>query len=202
MANEGPGFTPQNITTDADFTSYVQNYFPDFSEDDISSVLDLYASSEDTNPSAANYSTLGYAGPSALELSGFANGQQQRANVRVLNKTIYSEHLLTFTGRICKLKSHSSARLTGFPMRSPKHGNMNSQSLQRNMGLTLDPTSLAVENMETSPTISLLHSRVSQNPVTIDNMGINTYILSIHLGKFHHPRQPPNFSGVGVRLIL
>lgn len=88
MANEGPGFTPQNITTDADFTDYIQNYFPDFSEDDISSVLDMYPSSEDTNPSATNYSTLGYTGPSALEMSGFANGQQQRANVCIFNKSL------------------------------------------------------------------------------------------------------------------
>jgi carboxylesterase type B len=43
-ANEGPGFVPQNITTEADIESWLQGTFPMFTSDDVSKVLLHYPS--------------------------------------------------------------------------------------------------------------------------------------------------------------
>jgi hypothetical protein len=84
-ANEGAQFTPQNIATTSDFLAYIERYFSGFSADDIAMVQEMYPSNTMTNPNAIKFSTLENTGPSALEISPFANGQQQRAYVSSSN---------------------------------------------------------------------------------------------------------------------
>ncbi|KIM98286.1 hypothetical protein OIDMADRAFT_167121 [Oidiodendron maius Zn] len=80
-ANEAqPWFTPKGIVTSADFENFFREVFPLFSDSDFSKLKEVYPSSGDTNPHMTNYSTLGYTGPTALTMSGWANGEQQRVN--------------------------------------------------------------------------------------------------------------------------
>ncbi|KAH0363182.1 carboxylesterase type B, partial [Aureobasidium melanogenum] len=80
-ANEGPLFVPQNITTEADLVSWLELTFPLFSNDDIAKVLLYYPSSNASDSSSAvDFATLGNMGPTALNESSLATGQQQRAD--------------------------------------------------------------------------------------------------------------------------
>ncbi|KAL8733069.1 MAG: hypothetical protein Q9181_003724, partial [Wetmoreana brouardii] len=80
-ANEGPLFTPQNIATEEDFVSFLRNTFPLFTEDDISRVLLYYPSSnESVSTDMPSYATSGDTGATALNVSTFGSGQQQRAD--------------------------------------------------------------------------------------------------------------------------
>lgn len=82
-ANEGVGFTPQNIKTEADFIAFLRTTFSLFTEADIARVLEVYPSTPaPVNPADALYATNGRTGPTALNQSSFGTGQQQRANVR------------------------------------------------------------------------------------------------------------------------
>lgn len=76
-------FTPQNITTEDDFIEFVQFLFPMFTQSDVDQVLEYYpitASSDSANPTL--FATDGTGNPTAVEMSPWASGQQQRANVR------------------------------------------------------------------------------------------------------------------------
>ncbi|KAL8628171.1 hypothetical protein Q9189_006107 [Teloschistes chrysophthalmus] len=84
-ANEGPLFVPQGIETEDDFLAFLRLTFPLFTDDDIARVL-LYYPSPSPNPSTnisipttPNYATTGTTPPTALNVSTFATGQQQRA---------------------------------------------------------------------------------------------------------------------------
>ncbi|KAJ4523313.1 hypothetical protein HRR78_000809 [Exophiala dermatitidis] len=80
-ANEGPSFTPQNITTEQDLVSWLQLTFPLFTNDDIAKVLLYYPSSNGSaNADAPLYATSGESGASALNESSVGAGQQQRAD--------------------------------------------------------------------------------------------------------------------------
>ncbi|KZF20748.1 alpha/beta-hydrolase [Xylona heveae TC161] len=80
-ANEGPLFTPQNITTEDDFLAFLNTTFPLFDNDDLAKVLMYYPSSNASDtPSMPRFSTTGTSGPSALNESEFGTGQQQRAD--------------------------------------------------------------------------------------------------------------------------
>ena len=80
-ADEGPGFTPQNITTEAELVSWLQLTFPLFTNDDVAKILLYYPSSNATdNPNATQFPTLGYTGPTAINQSDVGTGQQQRAD--------------------------------------------------------------------------------------------------------------------------
>ncbi|KAI4133175.1 MAG: hypothetical protein LQ347_002282, partial [Umbilicaria vellea] len=79
-ANEGPAFVPQNIVTEDDFVNFLQNTFPLFTNDDIAKVLLYYPSTNaSVDINAPDFATTGYTGPTALNESSFATGQQQRA---------------------------------------------------------------------------------------------------------------------------
>lgn len=81
-ANEGPAFTPQNITTEDDLLAWLRLTSPLFSTDDIAKILLYYPSTNaSVDPSIPEYSTLGYTGAIALNESDVATGQQQRADV-------------------------------------------------------------------------------------------------------------------------
>ncbi|EXJ60189.1 carboxylesterase 2 [Cladophialophora yegresii CBS 114405] len=80
-ANEGPSFTPQNVTTEEDLVAWLQLTFPLFTNDDIAKVLLYYPSSNDSTDTAAPlYGTSGESGASALNQSSVGTGQQQRAD--------------------------------------------------------------------------------------------------------------------------
>ncbi|KAH7383590.1 carboxylesterase type B [Cadophora sp. MPI-SDFR-AT-0126] len=80
-ALEGPYFVPQNITSEEDLVSWIQNLLPLFTEDDISKLLRYYPGSNATDDmNAVEYATSGYAGATANDVSSIATGQQQRAN--------------------------------------------------------------------------------------------------------------------------
>lgn len=84
-ANEGPPFVPQNINTEDEYINYLRETFPLFDEDDIAKVLLYYPSTNASdNPNAPLFHTLGNTGPTAVNQSGVATGQQQRANVSSL----------------------------------------------------------------------------------------------------------------------
>ncbi|KUJ20432.1 carboxylesterase type B [Mollisia scopiformis] len=80
-ALEGPLFVPQNVTTEIDLVTWIQETFPMFTTDDISKVLQYYPGSNATDSTnAVEYATLGYTGATANNESSISTGQQQRAN--------------------------------------------------------------------------------------------------------------------------
>jgi carboxylesterase type B len=80
-ANEGPLFVPQDITSDDDFLTWLHNNLPEFTDSDIAKVLRYYPISNTADSSNADeFATNGVTGPSALDQSSLATGQQQRAN--------------------------------------------------------------------------------------------------------------------------
>jgi hypothetical protein len=75
-------FTPQNITTEEDFVQFVRFLFPLFTQSDIDKVLQYYPST--ASPDSRNtvrFATNGTGYPTAVNMSPWATGQQQRANV-------------------------------------------------------------------------------------------------------------------------
>ncbi|KAF2965544.1 hypothetical protein GQX73_g8010 [Xylaria multiplex] len=76
--NEGPGFTPQNITNEEEFVSFVSTNYPRLSEQNITSVLDLYAVPENVSEIYAD--TDGLNPPFSTTNSNWAVGWQQAAN--------------------------------------------------------------------------------------------------------------------------
>ncbi|KAK5699248.1 hypothetical protein LTR17_023415 [Elasticomyces elasticus] len=85
-ANEGVGFTPQNIETVDDLVDYLRVTFPLFSNNDIAKILLYYPSSNaSVDPNALLFATEGDMGPTALTVSSVGSGQQQRAD------SIYAE---------------------------------------------------------------------------------------------------------------
>jgi carboxylesterase type B len=77
-ANEGPGFTPQTITSESALVTWLQNLLPEFTTGDLAKVLLYYPISGTTG---TKFATTGVYGPSALDQSSVGTGQQQRANV-------------------------------------------------------------------------------------------------------------------------
>ncbi|KAI1421158.1 carboxylesterase [Xylaria sp. FL1777] len=76
--NEGPGFTPQNITSEAGFVSFVLTNYPRLSEQNISSILELYAVPENVSEIYAD--SDGLTPPFSTTNSNWAVGWQQAAN--------------------------------------------------------------------------------------------------------------------------
>ncbi|CAK4030301.1 Hypothetical predicted protein [Lecanosticta acicola] len=80
-ANEGPGFTPQNIHTEDDLLAWLRLTFPLFSNNDIAKILYYYPSTNaSVDPSDPLFATTGNSGPTALNQSSVGTGQQQRAD--------------------------------------------------------------------------------------------------------------------------
>lgn len=78
-AAEGYDFVPANINSEGDFTSYLKDFIPLLSPTDLATVAAKYAIAP-VVLDAPKYSTQGDEGPSALNQSFFATGQQQRAD--------------------------------------------------------------------------------------------------------------------------
>lgn len=80
-ADEGPGFTPQNITTEADLVSWLELTFPLFTNNDIAKILLYYPSSNASDTANAPlFATTGEKAPTAVNQSDAGAGQQQRAD--------------------------------------------------------------------------------------------------------------------------
>ncbi|OCL09389.1 carboxylesterase family protein [Glonium stellatum] len=80
-ANEGVPLSPPTITTEAGFLGYVKTAFPGFSSSDITNLQAQYSYAGDhspVSPSAPVFDTSGDSGPTAVNQSGLATGQQQR----------------------------------------------------------------------------------------------------------------------------
>ncbi|KAF3763722.1 alpha/beta-hydrolase [Cryphonectria parasitica EP155] len=77
-ADEGQGFVPQNITSATNFEEFVTGLFPLMSSTDIDRLLEAYSIAPVIQ--GPLFSTLGDTGPTSLNQSEFATGQQQRAN--------------------------------------------------------------------------------------------------------------------------
>ncbi|KAI0995973.1 hypothetical protein K3495_g12208 [Podosphaera aphanis] len=84
-SDEAPAFVPQTIQDASDFDAYTRSIFPFENNDTLHSLSQLY-SIEPTVPGPL-FSTLGDSGPSALNQSSLAIGQQQRANNLYAEKT-------------------------------------------------------------------------------------------------------------------
>ncbi|KAJ4412033.1 hypothetical protein N0V82_008912 [Gnomoniopsis sp. IMI 355080] len=77
-ADEGQGFTPQNITSASDFEQFVAGLFPMMTQEDIGRLIETYSIAPVID--GPLFSSLGDHGPTALNQSEFGIGQQQRAN--------------------------------------------------------------------------------------------------------------------------
>ncbi|KAL8669527.1 MAG: hypothetical protein Q9168_005887 [Polycauliona sp. 1 TL-2023] len=79
-ANEAAAFVAQDVVTEDDLVRFLRDSFPLFTEDDISRVLLYYPSSNASDSaSALRFATSGVSGATAVNVSTFAAGQQQRA---------------------------------------------------------------------------------------------------------------------------
>ncbi|ETS86261.1 hypothetical protein PFICI_00089 [Pestalotiopsis fici W106-1] len=79
-ADEAPGFVPANITTEADLVDFIRIRFQWFDDEDISALLETYPlTSCSRNASNPRFATAGDSGPTAVEVSPYAVGNQQRA---------------------------------------------------------------------------------------------------------------------------
>lgn len=79
-ADEGPIFVPKNITTEEALVDFLHTSFPRFDDNDIASVLETYPlSAYGADPANPRFATAGDSGPTAVEVSPFAIGNQQRA---------------------------------------------------------------------------------------------------------------------------
>lgn len=79
-ADEGFYFVPQNITTTAAFTAFVQSTYPALTPADMDSILALYAINTTTTTNTTDFATSGLAPPYATSMSPTAAGWQQAAN--------------------------------------------------------------------------------------------------------------------------
>lgn len=81
-ADEGALFVAPPVRTEEAFLGFLRNMFPLFTNDDISKVLRYYPSTNDSvDLNDPKFATLGDAGPTALNESSYATGQEQRAYV-------------------------------------------------------------------------------------------------------------------------
>jgi hypothetical protein len=101
--------------------TFIAETFPLFTEDDISKVLQYYPGlNSSDSASAPDFATLGYSGPTAVNESSIATGQQQRANViyillfsffRLLSENLEEDK--ANKNRISTRKQHLSVLRTG-----------------------------------------------------------------------------------------
>ncbi|EAA26865.2 hypothetical protein GE21DRAFT_5167 [Neurospora crassa] len=77
-ANEGPLFVPNNIDTESQLAEWLKVEFPKLSATQINSILTANPNSNPTNRAGPFFETNGLSGANALNMSGGANGQQQR----------------------------------------------------------------------------------------------------------------------------
>lgn len=77
-ADEGPLFVPTNITNTAALQTWLQGVYPSLTSSELDTVLAAYPASNDTDTD--RFATTGLGPETALDVSQFATGAQQRAN--------------------------------------------------------------------------------------------------------------------------
>lgn len=77
-ANEGPLFVPPTINTTAALLTWLQGAYPDLNSTDFDAILAAYPASNETYP--VRFATTGLGPATALDVSEFATGPQQRAD--------------------------------------------------------------------------------------------------------------------------
>lgn len=77
-ANEGPLFVQNNIDTESQLVDWLKLEFPNLSATQINSILAANPNSNPTNRTGPRFETNGLSGANAVNMSGSANGQQQR----------------------------------------------------------------------------------------------------------------------------
>ena len=81
-ANEGSLFVPTNIVTLSNLTTWLKDQFSTLFDDQVTRLLDAYASTDDpVNPTDLRFATSGLGPATAVNVSQIATGQQQRAFV-------------------------------------------------------------------------------------------------------------------------
>ncbi|KAH6654742.1 acetylcholinesterase precursor [Truncatella angustata] len=89
-ADESPWFVPRTVATEEDLLDLLHVSFPHFDEDDIASILEVYSLSEyGKNSSNPRLATAGDSGPTAVDVSPFAIGNQQRAYVIIAESSYH-----------------------------------------------------------------------------------------------------------------
>jgi carboxylesterase type B len=79
-ANEGASFVPRDIDSEEDLRAWLKKLLPNFSTDAVAEVLSQYPSSDtDVDAHDPLFATNGLSGPTAINQSSVATGQQQRA---------------------------------------------------------------------------------------------------------------------------
>ncbi|KAH7392802.1 Alpha/Beta hydrolase protein [Pyrenochaeta sp. MPI-SDFR-AT-0127] len=81
MSNEGIPLSPPTTRTLQDFRDYITTTFPGFSNSDKAAVEKTYSyagDTQDVNPNALKFATSGTGTPTAVNVSAFGSGQQQR----------------------------------------------------------------------------------------------------------------------------
>ncbi|KAF2854997.1 alpha/beta-hydrolase [Plenodomus tracheiphilus IPT5] len=81
MANEGVPLSPPTTKTLQDFRSYLATTFPHFSQQDLVAIEQQYSfpgDDQDVDPSTPKFPTNGITTPTALNMSQFGSGNQQR----------------------------------------------------------------------------------------------------------------------------
>lgn len=81
MANEGVPLSPPTTKTLQDFRNYISTTFPGFSKSDKAAIEKQYSyagDTQDVNPNSPKFSTSGTGAPTAVNVSEFGSGQQQR----------------------------------------------------------------------------------------------------------------------------
>lgn len=79
-ANEGTYFVKQNITTEAQFKSFVQLNYPLLSTENLASIVSLYRVPANITIDSPKYDSNGRTPPYATSISNYAVGWQQAAN--------------------------------------------------------------------------------------------------------------------------
>ncbi|KAK7703856.1 hypothetical protein SLS64_008801 [Diaporthe eres] len=98
-ADEGPLFVPRNITTEKALVDFLRTSFPRFDDDDIASLLEMYPlSAYGKDTSNPLFATAGDSGPTAVDVSPFAIGHQQRADAIYAEATFQCPSYWVATG--------------------------------------------------------------------------------------------------------
>ena len=154
----------QNITTENDLISWIRLIFPLFTEDDVAKLLYYYPSANDSVPSDGlqEFATNGLTGPTAVNVSQTATGQQQRA------QAIYGE-----TTFVCPsywlAEAYNAQGRTGY-------------KYQYSVPIALHGTDPAVyfgpTPSNTGPDFALAFQRIWGNFITTDNPSIASEIAN------------------------
>ena len=163
-AQEGDIFTTQNITTENDLIAWVRLVFPLFTDDDIAKLLYYYPSSNVSvfSDGLTEFATNGLTGPTIVNVSQTATGQQQRA------QAIYGE-----TTFVCPsywlAEAYKSNGRTGY-------------KYQYSVPVALHGTDVSVYFGPTSdnvgPDFALAFQRIWGNFVTTGNPSISSAVAS------------------------